>query len=83
MRHPVHTESGLVEGVPGRDPSVTVFLGVPYAAPPVGQSRWRSPWPAPPWPGVRRAETFGPMCPQAPNGEATGVGLAMSEDCWS
>ncbi|MFC4121489.1 carboxylesterase/lipase family protein [Nonomuraea zeae] len=81
MRHPVETESGLVEGVPGRDPSVTVFRGVPYAAPPVGESRWRPPRPAPPWPGVRRAATFGPMCPQAPDGGAGGAGLPMSEDC--
>ncbi|MFC5827838.1 carboxylesterase/lipase family protein [Nonomuraea insulae] len=77
----METESGLVEGVPGRDRSVTVFRGVPYAAPPVGESRWRPPRPAPPWPGVRRAETFGPMCPQAPDAEVAGLGLPMSEDC--
>ncbi|GAA2213495.1 carboxylesterase family protein [Nonomuraea monospora] len=80
MRHPVETESGLVEGVPGRDHEVTVFRGVPYAAPAVGEARWRPPRPAPPWPGVRRADAFGPMCPQAPNADV-GAGLPMDEDC--
>jgi para-nitrobenzyl esterase len=54
------------------------FLGVPYAAPPVGQLRWRPPQPAAPWKGVRSATQFGPHCPQF----GSPFGLAsMSENC--
>lgn len=81
MLQPVKTESGSVEGIPGRDRSVTVFRGIPYAAPPVGELRWRPPQPPEPWPGVRRADTFGPVAPQAPGPELAGLDLPMSEDC--
>ncbi|WP_330309568.1 MULTISPECIES: carboxylesterase family protein [unclassified Streptomyces] len=82
MRDPVDTESGPVEGILGRDRSVTVFRGIPYAAPPVGELRWRPPRPPLRWEGVRRADRFGPMCPQAPtDAAATGVDVPMSEDC--
>ncbi|KPI11562.1 Carboxylesterase [Actinobacteria bacterium OK074] len=81
MRHPVETESGPVEGIPGRDRSLTVFRGIPYAAPPVGDLRWRPPEPPLTWTGVRAAHSFGPMCPQAPNSEVAGLDLPMSEDC--
>ncbi|MFJ9173836.1 carboxylesterase/lipase family protein [Streptomyces sp. NPDC102360] len=78
------TEAGPVEGIPCRDRSVTVFRGIPYAAPPVGELRWRPPQPPERWEGVRRADRFGPMCPQAPNeAAATGVDVPMSEDCLS
>ncbi|MGI5452394.1 carboxylesterase/lipase family protein [Streptomyces sp. CA-249302] len=82
MRDAVHTESGPVQGILGRDRSVTVFRGIPYAAPPVGELRWRPPRPPLHWDGVRRADRFGPMCPQAPtDAAATGVDVPMSEDC--
>ena len=74
---PVRTESGLVRGVPGRDPSVTVYKGVPYAAPPVGDLRWRAPQPPLAWEGVRKADTFGSSCPQT----RPRPGEAISEDC--
>jgi para-nitrobenzyl esterase len=54
------------------------FLGIPYAAPPVGPLRWRPPQPAAPWPGVRGATQFAPHCPQPPS--PFGV-AAASEDC--
>jgi para-nitrobenzyl esterase len=44
---------------------VRAFLGVPYAAQPVGELRWRAPQPAPAWSGVREATQFGAACPQA------------------
>jgi para-nitrobenzyl esterase len=81
-RHPVETESGPLAGISGRDRSITVFRGVPYAAPPVGALRWRPPAPPARWSGVRTAGAFGPMCPQAPHDAATtGIELPMSEDC--
>jgi para-nitrobenzyl esterase len=54
------------------------FLGIPYAAAPVGPLRWRPPQPAAPWKGVRSATRFGPHCPQF----GSPFGLAsMSENC--
>ncbi|MER6082822.1 carboxylesterase family protein [Streptomyces sp. NPDC001833] len=82
LRDAVATEAGPVTGLPGRDRSVTVFRGVPYAAPPVGELRWRPPRPPLAWHGVRPADRFGAMCPQAPtDAVATGVEVPMSEDC--
>ena len=83
MRFPVETESGLVEGIAGRDRSLTVYRGIPYAAAPVGELRWRAPRPPEPWAGVRVANSFGPVCPQPPNAEIAGLDLPMSEDCLS
>lgn len=77
-RPPVQIETGLLSGVPGRDPAITVYKGIPYAAPPVGALRWRPPAAALPWTGVRPADTFGYVCPQL----SPSVGaLPMSEDC--
>jgi para-nitrobenzyl esterase len=54
------------------------FLGIPYAAPPVGSLRWRAPQPDAHWSGVRRATAFAPHCPQT----ASEFGVAsMSENC--
>lgn len=58
----VTTESGMVRGT--ADSGVRRFLGIPYAAPPVGSLRWRSPEPAPPWDDVRDASVVGTACPQ-------------------
>jgi para-nitrobenzyl esterase len=57
-------EGGLLAGVPGADPALIVFRGVPFAAPPVGELRWRAPQPPAAWQGVRQADRFGPICPQ-------------------
>jgi para-nitrobenzyl esterase len=77
----VKVESGLLSGVAGRDQAITVYKGVPYAAPPVGRLRWRAPERPLAWSGVRRASAFGPACPQ-PGGDMA-KGLAQSEDCLS
>lgn len=76
---PVRIETGLVAGVAGRKPGVAVYKGIPYAAPPVGPLRWRSPAAPIAWKGVRHADAFGAACPQ-PGGEMA-RGLAQSEDC--
>ena len=61
---PVRVAGGLVSGIPGRDPSVTVFKGLPFAAPPVGDLRWRAPRPVAAWQGVKKADKFGSSCMQ-------------------
>ena len=76
--NPVRIDTGLITGVPGRDPTITVFKGIPYAAAPVGALRWRPPAPAKPWPGVRKMDSFGAACPQPGN---MARGLPQSEDC--
>ena len=58
----VKVESGIVEGKP--EGTVNAFLGIPYAAPPVGNLRWRPPAPPATWTGVRPATEFGPRCMQ-------------------
>jgi para-nitrobenzyl esterase len=58
----VRTERGTVEGL--RVKGVREFLGIPYAAPPVGDLRWRPPVEAKTWEGVRPATQFGPACAQ-------------------
>lgn len=81
----VRVESGVVQGV--RDHGVTVYKGIPYAAPPLGDLRWRAPQAARSWSGTRQAVAFGPACMQRIHGEFlpwTTEFLALaptSEDC--
>ena len=63
-RATVTVAGGRLEGVAGRDASVRVFKGVPYAVPPVGPRRWKAPEPATSWSGVRAADRFAPACVQ-------------------
>ena len=58
----VEIEQGDVCGVV--EDGVASFKGIPYAAPPVGNQRWRPPQPALGWDGVREADDFGAFCPQ-------------------
>jgi len=76
----VKIESGQLKGsiVNG----VVSFKGVPFAAPPVGDLRWRPPQPVKPWAGVRLAEKFAPDCMQAPfPPDAAPLSASLSEDC--
>jgi para-nitrobenzyl esterase len=61
---PVRIESGLLSGVAGQTPGMRVFKGVPYAAPPVGELRWREPKPVPSWRGIRKGDHAGHDCYQ-------------------
>ncbi len=78
----VKTRSGLVRGAAEAGTATCVWRGIPYAAPPVGDLRWKAPAPAPAWPGVREAVEWGHPCMQ--HGALTGLGdfkKEMSEDC--
>jgi para-nitrobenzyl esterase len=70
--------SGAVIGEPGRE--VTVFRGIPFAAPPVGELRWRPPQPAEPWSGIRECTRFSAVSPQMPMPDVTVV-PPEDEDC--
>lgn len=69
---PLAIEGGQVRGVAAD--GVVSFKGIPYAAPPVGDLRWRDPQPVKPWEGVLDAKSFGPSCMQVDD-------LPKSEDC--
>ena len=60
----VRTAGGLVRGTVGT--GFRAFLGIPFAAPPVGSLRWKAPQSAGSWSGVRDATAFGNACAQAP-----------------
>lgn len=61
----VKIDSGLVEGTYSLDcPRLVSYLGIPYAAPPVGELRWKPPQPPTRWDGTRKANELGPACPQ-------------------
>jgi para-nitrobenzyl esterase len=60
----VKTAEGKVHGKTINDGKVKAFLGLPYAAPPVGDMRWKAPAPAPKWAGERDATKFGAHCAQ-------------------
>ncbi len=68
---------GTISGA--SEDGVAVFRGIPFAAPPVGDLRWRPPQQAPHWTGTRQAADFGPICPQDAYGP--GKRLKQSEDC--
>jgi para-nitrobenzyl esterase len=71
-----HVETGLLRG--GETDGVDSFLGIPYAAPPVGPLRWRAPQPAPSWAGVRDATAYGNRCPAAASSNGP---RSETEDC--
>lgn len=60
----IAVQSGKIQGAWNAAGTVRMFKGVPFAAPPVGNLRWRAPQPPPAWAGVRRADHFGPSCAQ-------------------
>jgi para-nitrobenzyl esterase len=72
---PIRTQSGLVSGA---GTEIVVFKGIPFAAAPAGDLRWRPPQAAQPWQGVRESTQFGPACPQSDTLMKVGP---QDEDC--
>ena len=78
----VEVTGGVIEGTVGTDPAVRLFKGVPFAAPPVGDLRWKAPQPVVPWKDVRKADTWGTRCVQGPVwGPLRTRDAQMGEDC--
>ena len=69
MQRRVLVENGLVEGLPAADPRITSFKGIPFAAPPGGENRWKAPQPARNWDGILYAYKFAPISMQHTPGE--------------
>jgi para-nitrobenzyl esterase len=77
----VKTANGVVEGTT-EDNGVRAFKGIPFAAPPVGDLRWKEPQPLQNWDGVKQATQFGPRCMQRPIfGDMNFRSNGMGEDC--
>lgn len=86
----VKTENGAVRGIEAADPRITAFKGIPFAAPPVGENRWRAPQPAESWEGVLDCARFKPISMQDTPGIGDGLynrewhvdpEIPMGEDC--
>jgi para-nitrobenzyl esterase len=75
----VRTDAGAVRGE--RAAGLDVYRGLPFAAAPLGQLRWREPAPLAPWSGVRPASAFAPACMQQGVSMPGETPPAVSEDC--
>ena len=91
MIRKANVTGGTVVGIPAADPRITAFKGIPFAAPPVGENRWRAPQPVVPWEGERECFTFAPISMQhIPGLDLNNIysrewnvdpTIPMSEDC--
>lgn len=76
----VRTSNGILEGI--NDSGILTFKGIPFAIPPIGDLRWKEPQPMITWPGVRKANKFGPRAMQlSVFGDMNFRSDGMSEDC--
>ncbi len=66
VHKPIRTKAGQILGVAGSDKQISIFKGIPFAAPPIGGLRWKAPQPASPWKGVLHADHFSKNCMQKP-----------------
>ena len=84
-RETVRVEQGLLTGASGVHAEVRVYKGIPYAAPPVGELRWKAPQPPAAWQGVSQAAEFSPVCMQTPYPASAAIYQSkpqpLSEDC--
>jgi para-nitrobenzyl esterase len=82
-------EGGKIQGIPAGTSGLYIYKGIPYAAPPVGDLRWKPPQPVKAWKGVKVADTYGPAAIQPPRQTGsfyykeffTDDGHQNSEDC--
>jgi para-nitrobenzyl esterase len=70
----VRIDSGMVAGTASGQPAVRVFKGIPFAAPPLGENRWKAPQPVAKWDDVRKADAFGAPCAAGAGGGRGGGG---------
>eukprot|EP00762_Andalucia_godoyi_P001214 ANDGO_02098.mRNA.1 Crystal protein len=77
----VTVDSGSLEGVVDATTGSDMFLGIPFAAPPVDALRWANPQPVAPWSGVRQAVSYGAGCPQSCDQPPGTCPTVQSEDC--
>src|SRR5690606_21741285 len=75
----VEVQSGLLEGT--EEDGLQVFRGIPFAAPPVGELRWREPQPPEAWSGTRKADAVAAACAQGQVAADGRLGESISEDC--
>lgn len=78
INDPVRLDNGSISGIAGSSPEMRIYKGIPFAAPPLADLRWRAPQAATHWDGVRKTDKFGPVCMQ--NSAGPNAQLA-SEDC--
>jgi para-nitrobenzyl esterase len=84
LANPIKIDTGYISGALIGDvgKEVRIYRGIPYAAPPVGDLRWKPPQPAAPWQGIRESTAFGKACPQSlPSGIPSAFAVPQSEDC--
>jgi para-nitrobenzyl esterase len=75
-------ENGVIEGLYDTRSGLQIYLGIPFAKPPIGNLRWKAPQPPDNWPGVRAAKAFGPRPVQAiVFGDMNSRSAGISEDC--
>lgn len=60
----IKTNYGLVSGTVNKTGEIMIFKGMPFAAPPIGDLRWKEPQPVKPWEGIRKCDSFGPSAMQ-------------------
>jgi para-nitrobenzyl esterase len=79
---PLQIEGGQIADAAPDASGIRVFKGIPYAAPPVGQLRWKPPQPVQPWSGIRSIAEWGPRCVQSNRlGDFDPLNKRMDEDC--
>lgn len=90
MLRQVETENGWVRGIEASDPRITAFKGIPFAAPPTGENRWRAPQPCESWEGIKETYRFAPIAVQDTPGLGDDIycrewhvdpDIEMNEDC--